>query len=126
MPTLRGARVALLEARMRGELAELVERSGGRPYCVPAVREAPLAHLEHHTQAYQRATHLHETVAAHLRRVDEQTEKHGKPLAAPRLIRRGAGSPDARAVVALLRRPSTARQALLASFVLAPPKALES
>lgn len=86
----------------------------------------PLAHLEHNTQAYQRASQLHETVAAHLRRVDEQTEKHGKPLAAPRLLRRDTGSADARAVVALLRRPSTARQALLASFVLAPPKALES
>lgn len=85
----------------------------------------PLANLEHNTQAYQRATQLHETVAAHLRRVEEQTEKHGKPLAAPRPIRRDAGSADARAVVALLRRPSTARQALLASFVLAPPKALE-
>lgn len=86
----------------------------------------PLAHLEQTTQAYHRATQLHETVAAHLRRVDEQTEKHGKPLAAPRPIRRDAGSADARAVVALLRRPSTARQALIASFVLAPPKALES
>lgn len=86
----------------------------------------PLAHLEHHTQAYQRATQLHENVAAHMRRVDDQTEKHGKPLAAPRLIRRDVGSADARAVVALLRRPSTARQALLASFVLAPPKALEN
>lgn len=86
----------------------------------------PLAHLEQTTQAYQRATQLHETVAAHLRRVDDQTEKHGKPLAAPRLIRREVGSADARAVVALLRRPATTRQALLASFVLAPPKALES
>lgn len=86
----------------------------------------PLAHLEHTTQAYQRATQLHETVAARMRHVDEQTEKHGRPLAAHRLIRRDTGSPDARAVVALLRRPSTARQALLASFVLAPPKALEN
>lgn len=85
----------------------------------------PLAHLEHSTQAYQRATQLHETVAAHLRRVDEQTEKHGRPLLAPRAIRREGGSADARAVVALLRQPATARQALLASFVLAPPKSLE-
>lgn len=85
-----------------------------------------LAQLEQTTQAYQRATQLHETVAAHMRRVDDQTEKHGKPLASPRLIRREVGSADARAVVALLRRPATARQALLASFVLAPPKALES
>ena len=47
MPTLKGARVALLEARMPEELAALVERLGGRPYCVPAVREAKLPHLEH-------------------------------------------------------------------------------
>jgi uroporphyrinogen-III synthase len=43
MNSLNGARVALLEARMAGELANLVQRHGGRPYCVPAVREAPLA-----------------------------------------------------------------------------------
>ena len=86
----------------------------------------PLANLEHTTQAYQRATKLHETVAARMRHVNEQTEKHGRPLAATRVVRRDIGSPDARAVVALLRQPATARQALLASFVLAPPKALES
>ncbi|MFM8471832.1 MAG: hypothetical protein ACKODH_18035 [Limisphaerales bacterium] len=85
----------------------------------------PLAHLQQNTQAYQRATQLHETIAAHLRRVDEQTEKHGQPLHAPTPAPR-AINPEARAVVALLRRPGTARQALLASFVLAPPKALES
>jgi len=33
--------VALLEARMKGELARLVEKHGGAPLCVPAVREAP-------------------------------------------------------------------------------------
>jgi uroporphyrinogen-III synthase len=49
MPTLGGARVALLEARMSKELADLVERFGGRPYCVPAVREARLPPLEHVT-----------------------------------------------------------------------------
>jgi uroporphyrinogen-III synthase len=38
-PTLRGARVALLEARMSQEMATLVERHSGVPYCVPAVRE---------------------------------------------------------------------------------------
>ncbi len=86
----------------------------------------PLATLEQSTHAYQRAAQLQESVAARMQRVDEQTEKHGKPLAASRLTRQGSGSPDARAVVALLRRPATARQALLASFVLAPPKALEN
>jgi len=37
--SLRGARVALLEARMSSELASLVERYSGVPYNVPAVRE---------------------------------------------------------------------------------------
>ncbi|MEN9572724.1 MAG: hypothetical protein RL514_579 [Verrucomicrobiota bacterium] len=85
----------------------------------------PLATLEQSTQAYQRATHLHEAVAARMQRVNEQTEKHGKALHAPSTVHR-ATNPDARAVVALLRRPASARQALLASFVLAPPKGLES
>ncbi len=42
MSGLRGARVALLEGRMSGELAALVSRHGGQPYCVPAVREVSL------------------------------------------------------------------------------------
>ncbi|HET7543169.1 MAG TPA: uroporphyrinogen-III synthase [Polyangiaceae bacterium] len=33
--------VALLEARMKSELSRLVEKHGGIPLCVPAVREAP-------------------------------------------------------------------------------------
>jgi uroporphyrinogen-III synthase len=42
MSKLAGARVALLEARMSGELASLVERNGGDPYTVPAVRESDI------------------------------------------------------------------------------------
>ncbi len=42
MSGLDGARVALLEGRMPGELADLVRRHGGVPYSVPAVRERPL------------------------------------------------------------------------------------
>ena len=41
MSSLRGARVALLEARMSGELSALIERFGGVPYSAPAVRELP-------------------------------------------------------------------------------------
>jgi uroporphyrinogen-III synthase len=37
--SLRGARVALLEARRESELASLVRRHGGDPVCVPALRE---------------------------------------------------------------------------------------
>lgn len=36
-------RVALLEARMRPELARLVEKHGGEPVCVPALEERPEA-----------------------------------------------------------------------------------
>jgi uroporphyrinogen-III synthase len=42
MDSLKGARVALLEARMTGEMADFVRRYEGEPYSVPAVREAPL------------------------------------------------------------------------------------
>lgn len=42
MANLNGARIALLEARMSGELASLVERNGGVPYSVPAVRESDI------------------------------------------------------------------------------------
>src|SRR5439155_10928969 len=41
MSSLRGARVALLEARMSGEMCALIERAGGVPYSAPAVRELP-------------------------------------------------------------------------------------
>jgi uroporphyrinogen-III synthase len=37
---LAGARIALLEARLASELAELVRREGGEPVCAPAVTEA--------------------------------------------------------------------------------------
>ena len=60
-----------------------------------------------------------------MQRVDEQTEKHGKPLVASITPRRAAATADARAVVALLRHPATARQAVLASLVLSLPKAME-
>jgi uroporphyrinogen-III synthase len=36
---LRGERIALFEARLGGELSELVLRGGGEAVCVPAVRE---------------------------------------------------------------------------------------
>ena len=44
--SLAGKRIALLEARMSGELSSMVERLGGTPYSVPAVRETPLEQPE--------------------------------------------------------------------------------
>ena len=40
--SLKGKRVALLEARMSAELSAMVERQGGAAYSVPAVRETPV------------------------------------------------------------------------------------
>ncbi|HKV40943.1 MAG TPA: uroporphyrinogen-III synthase [Blastocatellia bacterium] len=42
MANMKGARVALLEGRKTGELASIVRSSGGEPYSVPSVQEAPL------------------------------------------------------------------------------------
>jgi uroporphyrinogen-III synthase len=39
---LKQARIALLEARMSEEMADLIRRYNGQPYNVPAVREVPL------------------------------------------------------------------------------------
>ncbi|MEO8563109.1 MAG: uroporphyrinogen-III synthase [bacterium] len=39
MSLLEGARIALLEARLSSELADLVRREGGVPVCAPAVTE---------------------------------------------------------------------------------------
>jgi uroporphyrinogen-III synthase len=44
MPSLHGARVALLESRLGHELGELVRRLGGTPVLAPSVREVP--HLD--------------------------------------------------------------------------------
>ena len=44
--SLTGKRIALLEARMSGELSSMVERLGGTPYSVPAVRETPVEQPE--------------------------------------------------------------------------------
>ncbi|ETX06742.1 uroporphyrinogen-III synthase [Candidatus Entotheonella palauensis] len=40
MSTLQGKRIALVEGRMTGALSDLVQRHGGEPYAVPALREA--------------------------------------------------------------------------------------
>lgn len=84
----------------------------------------PLATFEESTQAYQRVAHFHENVAAHMHRAGAQVEKHGHPVVAAKPARRVTSSADARAVVAQLSQPATARQAVIASLILAPPKGL--
>ncbi len=46
MSSLKGIRVALLEARMSGEIADMIRRYGGEPVCAPALREASLESKE--------------------------------------------------------------------------------
>src|SRR5262245_52956246 len=48
--SLTGKRVALLEALMHCELSSMVERLGGTPYSVPAVRETPIDQPEETTR----------------------------------------------------------------------------
>ena len=42
MSSFNGARIALLEARMSSEIADMIRRYGGEPFCAPALREASL------------------------------------------------------------------------------------
>jgi uroporphyrinogen-III synthase len=42
MSGIQGATIALLEARMSSEVADMIRRYGGKPYCAPAVREMPV------------------------------------------------------------------------------------
>lgn len=46
MSGFKGARIALLEARMSNEIADLIRRYGGKPYSVPSVREMSLNRKE--------------------------------------------------------------------------------
>jgi hypothetical protein len=73
---------------------------------------------------YQQAARLDTTIEERLRQVTESpvTETH---VTDTRVVRRGPVSPEIAHAVALLRQPRTARQAVLASVILAPPKALE-
>lgn len=56
--TFNNARIALLEARMSGELAALIRRTGGStPLCVPAVQETPRKSAPQVSTFIDRLTH---------------------------------------------------------------------
>ena len=81
-----------------------------------------LATLAPADDAYAMAAGLETRVAAHLREVDE-----GIANASPDHVRERSGgrSAEIEQVLALLRQPTTARQAVMASILLGPPRALE-
>ena len=82
-----------------------------------------LATLAPADDAYAMAAGLETRVAAHLREVDE-----GIANASPDHVRERSGgrSAEIEQVLALLRQPNTARQAVMASVILSGPKALEA
>lgn len=71
--------------------------------------------------AYTQASHLHERVAERMEDVDERVKDHSVGWG----TREDLTSQDIADAVAMVRRPDTARQAIIASVILAPPKALE-
>ena len=81
-----------------------------------------LAHLTQSATALERASTLHERVAAHFHLVDERTDLHRPAIPVAHIRKRSA---EAEAAVALLRKPASARQAIIVSLILGPPKALE-
>jgi hypothetical protein len=92
----------------------------------PPVAEAEvvtmnLAKLSESQAAYQRGIQLHEHVGQRLQNVMQQTEKHR--AAAPPPMR--AVSAELLRTVTMLRTAQSARQALVASIIFGPPKALE-
>jgi hypothetical protein len=78
--------------------------------------------LEQSATAFQRARQLHETVGERLRHVDEMTERH---LRTAPTVRHRDLSPEVAQVLRQFRSPRAARQAILASIILGPPKSLE-
>jgi len=84
--------------------------------------EVHLQALKESAAAYQRASHLHEGVAEHLKRIEEMTEHH--PGKVPTAHRPGF-SAEAAQTIALIRNPHTVRKAMIASLIFGPPKTLE-
>ncbi len=100
-----------------------VESLEARP--APVRELATLAEAE---AAYQRASALDELALAKLEAARARAEA-AKALAAQRRAEAAARlrgrSPEVEALLTALRSPHTARQALLATFVFGPPKALD-
>ena len=78
--------------------------------------------LTESTTSYRRASHLHEETGERLKRVEEMTERH---LIKVPTANRQPVSIEAACAISTIRNPGTARQAVIASLVFGPPKALE-
>jgi hypothetical protein len=98
-----------------------VPRSVVAPMLVPSgveVSAAQLAPLRQSKEAYERASQLDKNVAEHIDRVP------GQRVLATKVLRRTI-SPEITQAVSMFKSGQTARQAVMASLVLGPPRALE-
>ena len=82
--------------------------------------QTEIASLKESASAYERASHLDKAVAQRFQQLEQQ------PVAITSVENYKKRSAEIDSVVAMLRNPKTARQAVIASVVLNPPKALEA
>lgn len=92
------------------------------PLPVPTVEQittAELARLEESRRAYERAGNLDRAVAEYLKKVSSA------PVRLTSVLTYTSPSPEVTQAVSLLKNPRAAREAIVASVILGPPKALE-
>jgi uroporphyrinogen-III synthase len=119
MSNLTGTRVALLEARMSHEIADMIRRYGGEPCCAPAVRETPLdsdkqvaTFIDHLTNSeLQTAVFLTGVGVNALMRVAEKLGREEELLTALRKITVACRGPKPGAVLKRLPVPIAASAA---------------
>jgi uroporphyrinogen-III synthase len=115
MPSLDGARLALLEARRSTELGELVRKMGGVARSAPAVREVP--QLEHvpafldalHAGRFEMAIFLTGVGVARLLQEAERLQRLDQTLAALRSLTTVCRGPKPTAVLRQYDVPVTIR-----------------
>lgn len=103
------------------EPATVYHETSFEPEVVTAPRRG--GQLTEASIAHERASRLHETVTEQLRQAKIQSAKN---IVAVVHINHREPSPDAIAVVRMMRDPKKVRQAIIASMILNPPKALEN
>lgn len=84
--------------------------------------EVQLPSLTQSTASFPRASHLRENVADNLKRVEQMTEHHRGSVPT---VHRQTFSIESARTISLIRNPSTVRQAVIASIIFGPPRALE-
>lgn len=124
-PGTATGRVAVESSRFAGSLASFA-RSTAAYQRASQVDESVAEHLDQRASlaesasAYQHASQLDQTVAGHLRDVSS------RPAQAAAIVRHRIDSAEITQTKAMFRHPAAARQAIIASIILSPPKGLEN